>query len=128
MAIVSSVAFGGKSEREFIKENLNPAIAAAQKAYQEKCGCSLKITYNANIQTQNQLRLVRSTANSIAEGVKYCTDDASKKAVCQMKELEVTLDTSKPSSFTFKAPRGIASTDGQAYVTFDSMMTDQLDK
>ncbi len=123
-AIVTSMAFAGKAEREFIKDSLNPAIAAAEAAFKNTCGCSLKITYKG-METEDHLRQVRGTANSVAEGVKYCTDAESKKAVCQMKTLEIS--KASESGFKFQGGKGLATTDGQSYPTF-SMMTDQLDK
>jgi hypothetical protein len=64
-------------------------------------------------------------ARNIAESVpKYCTDAASKKAVCQMTSL--TLTKGKPQ-FTFKDGHGVAMADGQSYTSFE-MMTRVLDK
>lgn len=126
-SLLSTAAFAGKAEREFVKEKLNPAIAAAESAFKSKCGCGLKIKFDAGLKTEDELRLVRSMSNSIEEGVKYCTDAESKKAVCQMKSVELKLDKAKGTTFDFSGGRGLATTDGTSYPTFD-MMTDKLDK
>lgn len=123
-AVVTSMAFAGKAEREFIKEKLNPAIAEAETAFKKTCGCPLKISYKG-LESEDHLRLVRSMANSVTEGVKYCTDAESKKAVCQMKTLELT--KAAESAFNFSGGKGLATTDGQSYPTFN-MMTDKLDQ
>jgi ethanolamine utilization protein EutA (predicted chaperonin) len=122
--LVTSMAFAGKAEREFIKDSLNPAISEAEAAFKKTCGCPLKITHKG-LETEDHLRLVRSVANSITEGVSYCTDAESKKAVCQMKSLEVS--KSNESAFTFSGGRGIATTDGQSFPPF-RMMTEKLDQ
>jgi len=62
----------------------------------------------------------------VADGVAgYCTDEASKKAVCKMKSL--VLAKAAESTFTFKNGKGIATTDGQSHTSFE-MMTRELDK
>lgn len=126
MMMASLTAFAGKAEREYQKGTLNPAVKAAESAYKSSCGCALKINVAASIKTEDDMRQAKNISESITEGAKsYCTDDESKKAVCQMK----TLDISKgdDTSFTFKGGKGAAVTDGQSYPAWD-MMTPQLDK
>ena len=124
---LSFSAFAGKQERDLMTKQITPAIEAAQKVYKDSCGCALAISVDQDtLKTMDELRQARNVANSIKEGAaKYCTDDASKKAVCQMKTLTVT--KAKPTAFTFKDGKGVAATDGQSYPSWD-MMTRQLDK
>jgi hypothetical protein len=65
-------------------------------------------------------------AEDISKGApKYCTDAASKKALCQLRTIVLT--KSKPAEFTFKAGAGKLSHDGQAHATWE-MITRVLDK
>ncbi len=126
MMMISMTAFAGKAEREYQKGTLNPAVKAAETAYKASCGCALKINVAASIKSEDDMRQAKYISESVAEGVKgYCSDDESKKAVCQMK----TLDISKgaDTAFTFKGGKGAAVTDGQSYASWE-MMTRELDK
>ncbi len=126
MMMVSLSAFAGKAEREYKKGTLDPAVKAAETAYKESCGCALKITVAASLKSEDDMRQAKYISESITEGAKaYCTDAESKKAVCQMK----TLDISKgdDTSYSFKSGKGSAVTDGQSYPSWD-MMTRELDK
>jgi hypothetical protein len=126
LSIFSFVVFAGKAEREFEKNELKPAIKAAEEAYKKSCGCGLKMSVDAALKTEDQMRLGRSVANQITENVgKYCTDEGSKKAMCGMSSLEVKLG--KETKFTMQAKKGLAETDGTSYVSFD-MMTAEIDK
>lgn len=126
MMMVSLSAFAGKAEREYKKESLDPAVKAAETAYKGSCGCSLKITVAATIKSEDDMRQAKYVSESVAEGAKaYCTDDESKKAVCQMKSLEIS--KAADTSFSFKSGKGSAITDGQSYPSWD-MMTRELDK
>jgi len=124
--LLSVVAFAGKAEREYQKSDLTPAVTKAQDAYKKSCGCGLKINVNASLKEVDDMRQAKHVSDNIAESVAgYCTDDASKKAVCAMKTLDIT--KGKESKFSFAGGKGTAVTDGQSYVTFD-MMTRELDK
>ena len=127
MTMMASLsAFAGKAEREYMKDTVVPAVKAAETAYKSSCGCALKIVVAATIKTTDDMSQARYVAQSVTEGVAgYCTDDASKKAVCQMKTLEISKD--KETAFSFKSGKGSAITDGQSYVSWD-MMTRELDK
>jgi hypothetical protein len=124
---VSITAFAGKAEREYMKNEVMPAVKKAQDAFKKSCGCALAITVNeGTIKTQDDMYPAKHIAESVADGVAgYCTDDASKKAVCQMKSLEIA--KAKEATFTFKGGKGIATTDGQSHTSFE-MMTRELDK
>lgn len=124
--LISTLAYAGKAEREYMKETLAPAVKKAQDAYKKSCGCALAITVNATIKTKDDMSEARYIAEQVSENVAgYCTDDASKKAMCQMKSLEI--GKTKEATFTFKGGKGVGTTDGQSHVSFD-MMTRELDK
>jgi len=124
--LVSTIAIAGKTEREFQKNELTPAVTKAQDAYKKACGCALKININASLKDVEDMRQARNTSNNISENVAgYCTDDASKKAMCAMKTLDIT--KGPESKFTFAGSKGTVVTDGQSYVSFD-MMTREIDK
>jgi hypothetical protein len=127
MMCISMTAFAGKAERDTMTKQVAPAVAAAEAKYKSSCGCALTITVDeTTIKTKDDMLNVKHIAEHVTEGAgKYCTDDASKKAVCQMKTL--TLAKSKPAKFTFKDGAGVATTDGQSICTFE-MMTRELDK
>jgi hypothetical protein len=130
IAVITSysiVGLAGKTERAYLKEQVAPAIAEATKAFKSACGCPLKITLKeATFKTVDDMRPAKYTAESITKEVGgYCTDDASKKAVCKMKSLEIV--KADKVAFTFKGGKGVASTDGQGYVLWETM-TPELDK
>jgi hypothetical protein len=125
--LVSITAYAGKADREYMKNTVMPAVKKATDAVKKSCGCAMTITVNeSTIKTENDMSPARYIAESVADGVAgYCTDDASKKAVCQMKTLEIT--KAAEAVFTFKGSKGVASTDGQSHVSFE-MITRELDK
>lgn len=126
VALLPVLAFAGKEEREFVKETVEPKVAAAEAAVKTSCGCALKITMSPALTTKDDLSLAVYVADSVTEGApKYCTDAESKKAICQMSAL--TIEKAKEPKFTFSAGKGVATTDGSAYTTFD-MMSRELDK
>jgi hypothetical protein len=124
---ISLTAFAGKEDREFKDKELMPAVKAAEAKFKSACGCALAITIDeATVKTRDDYAHVKYTADTVTEGAAgYCTDAASKKAVCQMKTL--VLAKAAEATFTFKGGKGIATTDGQSNTTFE-MMTQQLDK
>lgn len=125
--LVSLTAFAGKAEREYMKNEVMPVVKKAQDNFKKFCGCALTIKVNeTTIKTTDDMYPAKHIASSVADSVEgYCTDDASKKAVCQMKTLEIA--KAKEAVFTFKGGKGVATTDGQSHVSFD-MMTRELDK
>lgn len=127
MMCISMTAFAGKAEREMMTKQVAPAVAAAEAMYKSACGCELTIKVDEEtLKTKDELRNAKYMAERVTAGAKkYCTDEPSKKAVCQMKTL--TLAKAKPASFTFKDGAGVATTDGQASCSWE-MMTRQLDK
>ena len=127
LALVPMVSFAAdKATREYVKSDFNPAVTAAQDAFNKACGCKLAIKANGSVKTQDDYRLAKYIAESVKDGAAgYCTDAESKKAVCQMKTLE--LGKANEATFTFKGGKGVATHDGQANSNWD-MMTKELDK
>ena len=125
VAAVGLPAFAGKREREVMEKEVVPAMRDAEAQVKGSCGCALAINTDDTMQSIDELRNARNVARNVAQSVpKYCTDAASKKAVCQMK----TLTISKGKGlFTFKDGHGIAMANQQEYTPF-SMMTRVLDK
>ena len=127
LAFIPFLAFGGKEEREYMTSTLTPAVKAAEAAFQKACGCGLKVVVDEKtIKSKNEMYQAKNVSDSVTEGsAKYCTDDASKKAVCQLKTLKIGKDSE--TKFAFAGGTGTATTDGQSYPSWD-MMTPQLDK
>jgi len=124
---ISVTALAGKEEREYKKSDVDPAVKAAEAKVKSSCGCALSIVLNANtIDTKDNMYQAKHVADSITEGAAaYCTDADSKKAVCQLKTLEIV--RGKETAFTFKAGKGTSTHDGQSYMGWD-VMTHELDK
>jgi hypothetical protein len=126
MMLFSLSAFAGKAEREYMANEVVPAVKAAETKFKAACGCALKIAVADSLKSTDDLAQARNIANSVTEGAPgYCTDDASKKAMCQLKTLDVV--KGKDTAFAFKAGKGTCTTDGQSYVSWD-MITRELDK
>jgi hypothetical protein len=126
----SMTAFAGKREREFMEKELAPKVKDASDKFKSSCGCSLAITVDdSTTKSTDDMRQARSMAGTISEGApKFCTDAASKKAVCQLKSL-VLAKAVKPAvaEFTFKDGKGMLTQDGQMYTGWDQMIQ-KLDK
>jgi hypothetical protein len=124
---LSVSALAGKEEREYKKSDVDPAVKEAEAKFKASCGCPLQIVVNANtIDSKDNLYQVKHIANSVAEGAPgYCSDADSKKAVCQMKTLEI--QRGKETVFTFKAGKGTSTHDGQSYMGWDNT-THEIDK
>lgn len=126
LTLVSINAFAGKAERDYMKDSVQPAIKEAEAKFKAACGCALKITATDSLKSQDDMAQAKNTASSITDNVeKYCTDEASKKAMCAMKSIDVV--KGKETAFAFKAGKGTCTTDGNSYVHWD-MITRELDK
>ena len=121
------VAFAGKRERDVMAKEVMPAVKDAMAKYKSACGCGVAITVDEPALTSiDDLHGAKYIAEHVSEGVeKYCSDDASKKAMCQLKSLSIS--KAKPAGFTFKDGKGVATTDGQSNCSFDQI-THVLDK
>lgn len=124
---ISLTAFAGKEDRDYKEKELMPAVKNAEAKFKAACGCALAIAVDeSTVKTKDDYSRVKYIAGYVADGVGgYCTDAASKKAMCQMKTL--VLAKAAEATFTFKGGKGIATTDGQSITTFE-MMTRELDK
>jgi hypothetical protein len=126
LMLVSLTAFAGKTERDYLTTEVQPAVKAAESKFKAACGCALKINVSDSLKSTDDMSQARHISNAIAEGAPgYCTDDASKKAVCQLKTLDIV--KGKETAFAFRAGKGTCTTDGQSYVSWD-MITRELDK
>src|SRR5262245_13219104 len=87
--VMSLSAFAGKEEREMMKSEVMPAVKAAEASYKKSCGCALTVTVDEKtVKTTDDMIQVRHMADWVKDGAEsYCTDDASKKAMCQLKSL-----------------------------------------
>lgn len=127
LSAVSLTAVAGKLERDTMTKQVLPAIAKAESKFKSSCGCPLKITVDeASMNTKDLLLQAANVAGDVGEGAeKYCTDAASKKALCQMKTLEIL--QRKPCEFTFKNGVGQCTSDGNMRCAWQQI-TKVLDK
>lgn len=124
---ISVAAYAGKQERDLMTKEVAPAVATAEGKFKSQCGCGVKIEVDENtLKSMDEIRAAKHMAEHVSEGIdKYCTDAASKKAICQLKTLKFT--KGKPAEFTFKDGTGTATTDGQTSCSWEQM-TRVLDK
>lgn len=123
---MSLAAYAGKQERDLMSKEVAPAVSTAEGKFKSQCGCDVKITVDDSLKTMDELRSAKHMAEHITEGVEgYCTDAASKKAICQLKTL--TFTKGKPAGFSFKGGAGVATTDGQTSCSWEQI-TRELDK
>jgi hypothetical protein len=122
---LSASALAGKRERDLMTNGVAPAVKEAEKQYQTSCGCALTITVDeAALTSMDELRAAKYIAGHVTDGAKkYCTDDASKKAVCQLKTLTIGKAVAPAKAgFTFKDGHGIATTDGSGNCSWEQMV------
>lgn len=127
ITLVSLTAFAGKDEREYMKSTLAPAIKQAETTFKTACGCPLTITlHDTSAASTNDMYVAKHIVDKIADQAPtYCNDAPSKKAVCQMKALEIK--KGEKTAFEFKAGKAISTHDGQSYYDFERM-AHELDK
>ncbi|HEX4416456.1 MAG TPA: hypothetical protein VH165_01095 [Kofleriaceae bacterium] len=124
--LVSLSAFAGKTERDYMTNEVQPAVKAAKDKLKSACGCTVNFTVSDSLKTTDDMAQARNIANAVTEGAPaYCSDAASKKAVCKLKTIEVV--KGKETGFAFKGDKGTCTTDGQSYVSWD-MITREIDK
>ena len=126
LALIPLAAFAGKKERDYMTGTVTPAVKKAEKDFNTACGCKLAIKVADSIKSEDDMYQATHVAESLSsEAAGYCTDADSKKAVCQMKSLEI--GKVKETKFSFSSGKGVSMTDGQSYAGF-SLMTQELDK
>ena len=118
---ISRGAFAGKAERDYMKEIVKPAMESAEKAYQDSCGCSLKIVADPAFKSKDQLGVVRSVSDSLRKGItKHCVDKESNAAMCKMKTLKINRSEEK-TEFKFSGSTGVATCEDDNFISFDQM-------
>jgi len=119
---LSTTAFAGKMERDLMTKKVAPSVATAEANLKSSCGCDVKITVDeTTLKSMDELRGAMRIADDVAKNVgKYCSDAASRKAVCQLKTLSLT--KGKDVGFTFKDGAGVATTDGNARCGWDQII------
>ncbi len=123
---LSLTAVAGKEEREFSKNQVAPAVKKAQTTFKNSCGCALAINVSDTLKTKDEMKQAVNTCDSIVEEApKYCNDADSKKAMCQLKSLDIV--KGPDPKFVYKAGNGTAITDGQSYVSWEVMIR-EIDK
>ena len=124
---LSLPAVAGKLERDTMTKDVQPAVTAAEARFRSSCGCPLKIAVDeATMNTRSLLLQAKHIAEEVGEeSAKYCSDAASKKALCQMKTLEILVR--KPVGFTFKDGVGQCTSDGNMRCAWQQI-TKVLDK
>lgn len=127
LAAVPLLAFAGKAERDFISKEVEPAIQASGAQISKSCGCAIKFDVKLeSFADVDQLRNLRNFVRAAGDGAAgYCTDAASKAAVCKMKTMEVSRGASP--AFKFAAGKGVVTTDVSSYPSWD-MIAAQVDK
>ncbi len=120
------LAFAGKPERDFTTNEAQPAVQEAVATLKTSCGCDVNFDVKFDtFKDVNELWLIKRFANSINDGAEsYCSDEASKAAMCNLK----TIEFSKGSdvSFDFKDGKGTATSDSSSYPSWD-MVTRAVD-
>jgi hypothetical protein len=124
---LASLAHAGKAERDFYAAEVQPAVNAAATTLKQACGCDVKFDVKmSTYETVDQMRQIKHYVSSISsEAGRYCTDAASKKAICQLKSVDISRTSS--ADFKFSGGKGIATTDESSYPHW-GMMTTAIDK
>jgi hypothetical protein len=127
LLLTSATALAGKEERDFMNTEVQPKAKEATSKWKSSCGCELKIQIDdASFTKKDDMRAASSFLEHIIDGVGgYCTDAASKKALCQLKTLVVK--KADDATFAVKGSTGTATVYGNTSPSFD-MVTAELDK
>ncbi|MES2040682.1 hypothetical protein ACO0LD_04225 [Undibacterium sp. Ji83W] len=120
-------AFAGKAERDFMSNEVEPAVKAATAGLKTSCGCDVKFDIKADsFQTTDDMFKIKHFASTIKDNAgAYCADAASKKAICKMKSIEFSKAAS--TYLKFAAGKVTATTDGTSQPSWE-MLTREVDK
>src|SRR5262245_29528219 len=123
----SLTALAGKEERDFMTKEVQPAAREAEAKWKASCGCALKVSVDeASFTVKSDMYTAKAFCGRVAKSITgYCTDAASKKAMCQMKTLVVK--KANDSTFTYKGGTGTATVANSASPSWE-MLTRELDK
>jgi len=123
----SITAFAGKEERDFLAKEVQPAAREAEAKWKASCGCALKVSVDeGSFTVKTDMSAAKAFCERVSENItKYCTDAASKKAMCQMKTLVVK--KANGATFKVKGGTGTATVAGYESPSWD-MVTQELDK
>jgi hypothetical protein len=120
-------AHAGKVERDFIASDVEPAIKEAAAAYKKSCGCDVKFDVKLDsYKDKDELFKIKYFAQAIKDGAPaYCTDAATKAAMCKLKSIEI--QKTATADFKFSGGKGVATTDSSANPSWE-MVTRAIDK
>jgi hypothetical protein len=124
---VSVTALAGKEERDFLNKEVQPSAREAEAKWKASCGCGIRVAIDeASFTVKHDMYAAKAFCDRVSENIAgYCTDAASKKAMCQMKTLAVR--KANDVTFTFRGGTGTATVSSDASPSWD-MVTQQLDK
>ena len=127
LMFASVAALAGKEERDFMKNEVQPAAKEAATKWKSSCGCALNVNIDeASFKVKDDMYAAKHFCEHISEAIGgYCTDADSKKAMCQMKT--VIVKKADDATFTFKGGTGTATVYQSTSPSFE-MVTAQLDK
>ena len=129
--LISQLSFAqGKAFRTYWSESVEPEVKKAVASLKSNCGCTVKIDYDkSSIKSEDNLRAaIANPISKIPDETKdYCTDKASKDAMCKMKSLVFKIG--KENKIEFNSKNGEISyiSDGTGSPSFSSI-TAELDK
>jgi len=127
LLLLPLTAFAGKAERDFMTNEVEPAVKAATASLKTSCGCDVKFDIKADsFQTTDDMFKIKYFASTIKDNVvSYCTDAATKKAMCKMKNIEFS--KAATTALKFSGGKVTASTDGTSQPSWE-MLTREVDK
>lgn len=120
-------AFAGKAERDFMSNEVEPAVKAATSSLKTSCGCDVKFDIKADsFQSTDDMFKIKYFAATIKDNVaSYCADAATKKAMCKMKSIEFS--KAATTYLKFAGGKVSATTDGTSQPSWE-MLTREVDK
>ena len=126
LLVVPLAAFAGKTEREFVKTRLAPAIKKSEATFKKACGCNWKLAVGKKLENDlDALHVAEHLVGIIGDNAAgYCTDDASKKALCAISTF--SMETGETTGFSVEGKVGKAVLSG-GYPPWDNI-TAALDK